>query len=427
MEIKELYGRFLKAGKICTDTRNIEKGCIFFALKGDNFNGNEFALKALESGAALSIVDENNFKEDKDCVLVNNVLETLQNLAAYHRAQLDIPFIAVTGSNGKTTSKELIREVLSKKYKVACTKGNFNNHIGVPLTLLEVNSTHEIALIEMGDNHPKEVEFLCQIAQPNFGFVTNVGKDHLEGFGSFENNILAKKEVFDYLETSNGRVFIDDSDELVSSMVVPSLDTITYGKAGSFSNLSYTESNPLVVFTDELGNRVETNLFGGFNFNNIKLAYAIGKYFEVDLESISDALSAYKPENNRSQVDRTDRNTLVMDAYNANPSSVEQAIISFAEMNSNQPKWVILGDMFELGSYSKEEHQNMAELATSHGFDEVLLIGENYALTKNISGAKIFSKKGEAEVYIKKIAPEGAIILLKGSRGMRLESFKPLL
>jgi len=427
MEIEELYQKYLSTGIVSTDTRKITKGCIFFALKGDNFNGNEFALQALESGASVSIVDEKEFVSNDRCILVEDVLITLQDLAAYHREQLNIPFIAVTGSNGKTTTKELIKEVLSKKFNVAYTKGNLNNHIGVPLTVLEINSVHEIALIEMGDNHPKEVELLCKIAKPNFGFVTNVGKDHLEGFGSFEKNILAKKEVFDYLETAKGKVFLDKSDELVSSMVNSNIEVITYGKEDSYSNIEFVESNPLVVFKDELGSLIESNLFGEFNFNNIKLAYCIGKYFEVELPKISEALAEYTPDNNRSQVVKTKKNTLVMDAYNANPSSVEEAVKSFAEMMTDKPKWVILGDMFELGSYSKDEHQNMAELAVSKSFDEVLLIGENYAGTKNIKGATIFSDKARAEVYIKKIAPKGAIILLKGSRGMRLETLKPLL
>jgi len=427
MEIEELYQKYLSTGIVSTDTRKITKGCIFFALKGDNFNGNEFALQALESGASVSIVDEKEFVSNDRCILVEDVLITLQDLAAYHREQLNIPFIAVTGSNGKTTTKELIKEVLSKKFNVAYTKGNLNNHIGVPLTVLEINSVHEIALIEMGDNHPKEVELLCKIAKPNFGFVTNVGKDHLEGFGSFEKNILAKKEVFDYLETAKGKVFLDKSDELVSSMVNSNIEVITYGKEDSYSNIEFVESNPLVVFKDELGSLIESNLFGEFNFNNIKLAYCIGKYFEVELPKISEALAEYTPDNNRSQVVKTKKNTLVMDAYNANPSSVEEAVKSFAEMMTDKPKWVILGDMFELGSYSKDEHQNMAELAVSKSFDEVLLIGENYAGTKNIKGATIFSDKAQAEVYIKKIAPKGAIILLKGSRGMRLETLKPLL
>lgn len=428
MEIKELYQKFLECNKlVSTDTRNIAPGCLFFALKGDNFNGNRFAENALEGGASFSVVDEKEFAVNQRYILVNDVLATLQELATYHRQQIQIPVIAVTGSNGKTTTKELIRAVLSKKYNVAYTKGNLNNHIGVPLTLLDVNSTHEIALIEMGDNHPKEVEFLCEIARPNYGFVTNVGKDHLEGFGSFEKNVLAKKEVFDYLEVVNGTVFLDETDELVSRMVKSNINTITYGSKDSFSNIEFVESNPFVVFIDELGNPVESNLFGEFNFSNIKLAYCIGKYFRVDFKDISLAISEYTPDNNRSEILKTTKNIVIMDAYNANPSSVEEALKSFAEMTIKKPKWVILGDMFELGSYSKEEHQNMAELALSNGFDEVLLLGENYFNTENIIGAHIFKTKSEAEAYIKKIAPEGAIILLKGSRGMRLESLKPLL
>jgi len=427
MRIEELYKLFVKSGVVSTDTRNITEGCLFFALKGENFNGNKFAQSAIASGASYSVIDEPEFNKSDRTILVNDVLTTLQDLAKHHRSKLSIPVIAVTGSNGKTTTKELINVVLAKKYNVAYTKGNFNNHIGVPLTLLEINSSHEMALIEMGDNHPREVELLCEIAQPNYGFVTNVGKDHLEGFGSFENNILAKKEVFDYLEIHQGKVFLDKTDELVSGMVVDAIEVISFGVKGADSYIDYVESNPLVVFKDEQGNRIESNLFGAFNFSNIQLAYCIGKYFGVDLKLISEGLSEYQPDNNRSQVIKTDRNTLIMDAYNANPSSVEEAMKSFADMKTDKPKWLILGDMFELGSYAEEEHQNMATLASSNRFDEVVLIGENYGRTQGIKNATIFQQKSEAEVYIKKIAPEGAIILLKGSRGMRLESLKPIL
>tara|TARA_R110002050_G_scaffold290260_1_gene443699 strand:- start:20243 stop:21529 length:1287 start_codon:yes stop_codon:yes gene_type:complete len=426
--IEEIYRLYKKSGVVSTDTRNIQDGCLFFALKGDNFNGNTFAQDAIKAGAASAIVDEEEFHTEGQTILVESVLGTLQELATFHRSKLNIPVIAVTGSNGKTTSKELINAVLSKKYNVAYTYGNLNNHIGVPITLLSVSEAHDIALIEMGDNHPREVALLCEFAQPDFGFVTNVGKDHLEGFGSFEKNILAKKEVFDYLETKNGTVFVDKSDELVSSMIPSHVEVVTYGIKEGFSCVTYQDSNPLVAFTDELGKRVESNLFGEFNFKNIQLAYCIGKYFKVNLSDISDALSNYLPDNNRSQVVKTGRNTLVMDAYNANPSSVEEAVNSFADMDTDKPKWVVLGDMFELGSYSKEEHQNMAELAVSKNFDALILIGENYSLTNQPQSAavKIFPKKVDAELYIKKIAPEGAIILLKGSRGMRLESLKPL-
>ena len=427
MRIEELYSLFLKSGVVSTDTRNISEGCLFFALKGDNFNGNKFAEKALESGAAYSIIDEKLYKISDRNILVDNVLGALQELAQYHRSQLSIPVVAVTGSNGKTTSKELIHSVLSKKFKVAYTKGNLNNHIGVPLTLLEITAEHEIALIEMGDNHSKEVELLCKIAQPNFGFVTNVGKDHLEGFGSFENNVNAKKEVFDYLEKVKGTVFLDQSDKLVSSMVDESIPKVTYGEKDSDSYIVFKESNPLVVFVDELGNEITTNLFGAFNFNNIKLAYCIGKHFNVELVDISKGLSEYTPDNNRSQVLKTDRNTLIMDAYNANPSSVEEAVKSFSNMDTDRSKILILGDMFELGSYSDEEHENMAVLAMNSGFDNVILVGVNYAKVSGLTNVIVFETKEETELYLKKIAPEGAIILLKGSRGMRLESLKPLL
>ncbi len=427
MQIKQLHSLFMESGLVSTDTRNILPKSMFFALKGETFNGNRFAELALENGASYAVVDESEYCTDNRCILVENVLTTLQELASFHRGQFSIPVIAITGSNGKTTSKELIREVLSQKYEIGYTKGNLNNHIGVPLTLLELNSNHEIALVEMGDNHPKEVEQLCEIAKPNFGFVTNVGKDHLEGFGSFENNILAKKEVFDYLDKTNGVAFIDASDALVSSMLNSHIEQISYGEIDSFSYIKYLHANPVVTFEDELGNTVTTKLFGAFNFNNIKLAYCIGKYFKVDGRKISDALSDYYPDNNRSQVEETKKNTLIMDAYNANPSSVEEALKSFDEIKTNKSKIAILGDMFELGRYSEMEHRNISTLAMSLKFDEVIFIGENYYKAIEDDTFTRFAQKTEAEIYLKKIAPEGAIILLKGSRGMQLESLKPLL
>ena len=366
-------------------------------------------------------------KNIPNTILVNDVLKTLQDLASYHRMKFNIPFIAVTGSNGKTTSKELLNAVLSKKYNVAYTKGNLNNHIGVPLTLLDVNETDQIALIEMGDNHPKEVALLCEIAKPDFGFVTNVGKDHLEGFGSFEKNILAKKEVFDYLQKTNGTVFVDQSDVLVSGMVDSSIRTVTYGMTNSFSYIEFKGADPTVQFVSENKEEVKTQLFGGFNFNNMKLAYCIGKYFEISDDEISNALANYTPDNNRSQVIETSNNTLIMDAYNANPSSVLEAVNSLAEMQTDKLKVVILGDMFELGSYAKEEHQLITNRVAEASFSSAILVGENYFNSVIPSKVNAFKTKKEAETEIKKIAPEGAIILLKGSRGMRMETFKDIL
>ena len=425
--IERLYSAYLDCVSVSTDTRNIEDGSLFFALKGANFNGNKFVNQALEAGAKYAVIDEGEYEVEGKTILVDDVLGALQQLSKYHRSQLKIPVIAVTGSNGKTTTKELLNAVLSKKYNVAYTHGNLNNHIGVPLTLLTIGKEHEIALIEMGDNHPKEVEFLCDIANPNFGFVTNVGKDHLEGFGSFEKNIEAKKEVFDYLKEHNGVVFLDESDALVKSMVTQQENVVKYGRLNEFSYLNYVGSDPFLKFSDELGEEVETNLFGAYNFNNIKLAYCIGKYFEVGLKVMSEALREYHPDNNRSQILHTENNTLIMDAYNANPSSVEQAIESFAEMQTDKPKWVILGDMFELGSFSEIEHQNISDLTEDKKFDQAILIGKNYSKSVGDIGKVRFKNKEDAELHIKKIAPEGAIILLKGSRGMRLETLKEVL
>lgn len=427
MKIADIYNLFTQSSGVSTDTRRIKHDSMFFALKGDNFNGNQFAEKASQEGALYVVVDEKEYSNFSSAILVDSVLETLQKLAQFHRETLNIPVIAVTGSNGKTTCKELLNVVLSKKFNVAYTKGNLNNHIGVPLTLLDISKDNEIALIEMGDNHPKEVAFLCEIAKPNFGFVTNVGKDHLEGFGSFEKNILAKKEVFDYLGENNGKIFVDVSDELVSGMVDPEISSITYGSNQSFSHIHNLGANPLVRFKSDKGIDVTTQLFGGFNFNNVQLAYCVAKYFEVEESDICDALASYQPENNRSQVVKTVTNTLIMDAYNANPSSVWEAVKSLRDMKTSMPKYVLLGDMFELGSFSEIEHQDMVDKVSKCGFEQSVFVGENYSKTVYTNQVQVFATKPEAEVYIKKIAPEGAIILLKGSRGMRMETFKPLL
>ena len=427
MKIEQLHKLFKESAGVCTDTRQIKPRCLFFSLKGGNFNGNQFAEKAISLGAGYAIIDEKEYSSTPNTILVNDVLKTLQDLASYHRMKFNIPFIAVTGSNGKTTSKELLNAVLSKKYNVAYTKGNLNNHIGVPLTLLDVNETDQIALVEMGDNHPKEVALLCEIAKPDFGFVTNVGKDHLEGFGSFEKNILAKKEVFDYLQKTNGTVFVDQSDLLVSGMVDSSIRTVTYGMTNSFSYIEFKGADPTVQFVSENKEEVKTQLFGGFNFNNMKLAYCIGKYFEISDDEISNALANYTPDNNRSQVIETSKNTLIMDAYNANPSSVLEAVNSLAEMQTDKLKVVILGDMFELGSYAKEEHQLITNRVAEASFSSAILVGENYFNSVIPSKVNAFKTKKEAEIEIKKIAPEGAIILLKGSRGMRMETFKDIL
>ncbi len=427
MKIADLYQLFTESTGVCTDTRNIRNGSLFFALKGANFNGNEFADKAIGEGASFSIVDDKQFSDFEKAILVDDVLKTLQDLASFHRNQLNIPVIAVTGSNGKTTTKELLNAVLSKSYEVAFTKGNLNNHIGVPLTLLEIQPKHTLALIEMGDNHPNEVALLCEIAKPNFGFVTNVGKDHLEGFGSFENNVLAKKEVFDYLNLSGGKAFVDYSDDLVKGMAQQELEVISYGQVGGYSFIESNGANPFVSLVSENGVHVSTQLFGGFNFNNIKLAYCVGKYFAVPESDMCKALANYQPDNNRSQVLISERNTLIMDAYNANPSSVWEAVKSLLEMVTDKSKMVLLGDMFELGSFSDSEHQEMVEKVSDCHFERNVFVGENYAKTIFPDNIKVFPTKEEAEVYIKKIAPEGAIILLKGSRGMRMETFKDML
>lgn len=428
MNIETLYNAYKESSSVSTDTRKLIPGSIFFALKGANFNGNLFAQKALESGCLYVVVDEevNTLKEKT--FRVENVLQTLQDLASYHRKKLGFKIVAATGSNGKTTSKELIHKVLSKKYNCYSTPGNFNNHIGLPLSILQVEKDCDIAILEMGDNKRGDVTELCHIAYPDYGFVTNIGKDHLEGFGSMKGNILAKKEIFDFLSEHNGNIFLDTNDELVSSIATEFKSPITYGTNGNFSSINYQGANPYIVYTSEDGTTVKTNLIGEYNFNNIQLAFAIGKYFKVEENLINEAIVEYSPTNNRSQLVKTENNLLIMDAYNANPSSVEKALDSFSSMKVDlAEKWVILGDMLELGQTSKEEHQNIVNHLKMLNFNKVILIGKEYSTVDSPESYYTFSEKEKAADFIRNTRIKNSSVLLKGSRGIKLETLQDLL
>ncbi len=425
----DLYAAFLKHKKIVTDSREIVPGCIFFALKGEKFNGNAFAGEALDNGAALAVIDEQKYFSGSRCFVVNNVLQTLQELALHHRSQLKIPILGITGTNGKTTTKELISAILSRKFKTCSTKGNLNNHIGVPISILQIKADDEIAVIEMGANHQGEIAALCTIAQPNFGIITNIGKAHLEGFGSHEGVITAKNELYEYIRKNNGHVFVNSSDDLLMNLTA-NIERTTFGAkdfadkagvlSGSFPYISVKTSFGKVSQT------INSKLVGTYNFENILAAACIGDYFGVKPAWIKSAIEGYSPANNRSQVIETEKNKLILDAYNANPTSMEAAIRSFADYPVKN-KVIIAGDMLELGSASLLEHLRILEIINSLGFNEVLLVGKFFARANQNPGFHAFLTISRALHFLKGNPLNGKTILIKGSRGIMLEKLLPRL
>ncbi|HBF20872.1 MAG: UDP-N-acetylmuramoyl-tripeptide--D-alanyl-D-alanine ligase [Owenweeksia sp.] len=419
MELSDLYDAFVASKGISTDTRSITPGSIFFALKGANFNGNEFAGQALEDGAVLAIIDEEKYS-GPNRVLVHNSLDTLQELAKFHRQQLSIPVIGLTGSNGKTTTKELMYAVLCCRYKTLATKGNLNNHIGVPLTLLNIRDEHEMAIIEMGANHQGEIAFLSSICKPDIGYITNFGLAHLEGFGGKEGVIKGKSELYAFLRANQKKVLVN-ADDPIQMEKTEGLERFTFGMDEKDHDLHFKSINPADPFLalEYEGLAFRSNLTGKYNASNLAAAISIGKYFDVPLDKAQEAIANYHPTNNRSQVQETERNTLVVDAYNANPSSMEAALRNFAEFPGN-PKWVILGDMFELGEYEAEEHNRIAKLLTELNLNEAILIGKAFMTTTAGNPTKFETTEALLD-YLKQVKPEGCTILIKGSRGMRLE------
>ena len=418
MKIEDLYTLYSKNFIVDTDTRNIRKNTLFFALKGDNFNGNEFAKDALQLGASYSIVDEKEYKTSDAIILVDHVLETLQKLAQYHRKQLDIPIIGLTGSNGKTTTKELIHCVLSEKYTTTATKGNLNNHIGVPLTLLSMTPKTEIGIVEMGANHLKEIAFLCTICEPDFGYITNFGKAHLEGFGSLEGVIKGKSELYNYLQTHHKTAFVNPNDGIQIEKT-KQLKTVPFKTV----ELHFLEVNPFVKLSYK-NSTIQSNLIGTYNYTNIAAAITIGDYLEVSLEKIKKAIESYTSTNNRSQVIKTASNTIILDAYNANPSSMKAALESFAVLKEPH-KTVILGAMFELGENSMKEHQAIVDLTCELPIDTVFLVGEHFSRTHTES--QQFKNFKELQNHLTKTEIKKHAILIKGSRGMQLERVLELL
>lgn len=430
--IESLYQHYLKHPVICTDTRNITPGCLFFALRGDNFDANTFAEKALTNGAAYAIIDNLAYKTSKQCILVPDVLSTLQDLAKHHRAQLNIPVIGLTGSNGKTTTKELIKAVLSEKYKTFATKGNLNNHIGVPLSILSLTSDTEIAVIEMGANHQKEIEFLCTIAQPTHGLITNVGMAHLDGFGGFEGVKKGKAELYAYLKNNHGIAFINRNNPYLLEMsAAADLDKVVYYGTEATDTISgkLVKTDPLIEisWSDKAASyETSVNLTGSYNFENILAAICIGAFFDVTPEQINKGLSGYFPNNNRSQIAKTENNTVICDFYNANPSSMTAALNNISLLSASQ-KAVIIGDMFELGDESAEQHDLIAKQAEQLNVKTLVFIGKYFYALKDKYKGNFFSTPSEAHEFLKTNPIKDNLVLLKGSRGMALEQLLPLL
>ena len=427
----ELYSIFLQHPVICTDSRVCLTGSLFFALKGENFNANAFALSALEKGCAYAIVDEAEFAIDDRFILVDNVLKTLQQLAVHHRKQLGTKIIGITGTNGKTTTKELIASVLKEKYNVLYTLGNLNNHIGVPLTVLKIKPEHDIAVIEMGANHPGDIKELAEIAQPNYGIITNVGKAHLEGFGSFEGVKKTKAELYEYILHHGELIFINKANPELLEMAAQigfnyPVKTCSYSlefndtEAMMAGHVTYC--SPFLEMECQNKNaesfEIKTKLIGSYNAENVLAAVTIGKYFDLDEIQIINGLENYTPQNNRSQLTLTATNHLVVDAYNANPTSLRAAILNFAHLNSEN-KCLIIGDMLELGEQSASEHQAIVNLIKDNHFENVMLVGELFSKTKN--SFLNFDTVFDLIVHLQKHKIENSYVLIKGSRGIKLE------
>lgn len=421
MSIIDLYDLFIHNPQITTDSRNCPKGSIFFALKGDKFDGNQYAGKALASGCVYAVIDNPDYYIGERTILVDNVLKTLQQLAHHHRKVLGLPIIGITGTNGKTTTKELLAAVLSTKFNLLYTEGNFNNHIGVPLTLLRLTHDHEMAVIEMGASHPGDIKELVDIVHPNYGIITNVGRAHLEGFGSFEGVIRTKGELYDYIRRSKGKIFIKKENEYLQS-IAKGIEQITYGNGDdAFASGQVVSCDPFLVFNWKQQGKlhtVETHIIGSYNLDNVLAAVAVGRFFKIPAERISRAIAAYEPTNNRSQFKKTDNNELIIDAYNANPSSMKVALDNFITMPV-QPKAIILGDMRELGPTSDELHAEVVAQIKKGQFDKVFLCGEHFSKV-----GKEFSPFATTEAMVEELRKQplkGYHILIKGSHSMGLE------
>lgn len=419
--IEELYSLFLKHTAISTDSRQVVPDCLFFALKGDNFDGNKYAKVALDAGAAYAVIDDPAYEGNKT-LLVNDVLEALQLLAQMHRRKFSIPVIAITGSNGKTTTKELINVVLSRQYQVTATKGNLNNHIGVPLTLLEITNETQIAIIEMGANHQGEIAQLCSLTEPTHGLITNIGKAHLGGFGGYEGVIKAKSEMYAWLRNSGAEVFVNGDNPLLTELSSGIKRTL-YGKQeGNSCRGQARENNGMLEIewiSDIKTISVKTNLVGSYNFENVMAALCLGSFFNVSSDEIKTAINSYMPSNSRSQAMKTAKNSIILDAYNANPTSMQMAIENFRQVKARH-KMVILGDMLELGEESFAEHLAIVNLVDTSDFDKVILVGPDF---KKAAGERFHCFMTSADAYEWLITQKlkDYYILVKGSRGIKME------
>lgn len=423
--LEKIYQIFLENPLAITDSRHVQKGSVFFALKGDNFDGNRFAIDAVNQGCVAAIVDDSQIVDDR-CIYVENVLETFQNLSTIHRKSLGVKVLAVTGSNGKTTTKELISSVLSKKHNIYATKGNLNNHIGVPLTLLSLTKEVDIAVVEMGANHPGEIKQLSNIAMPDYGIITNIGRAHLEGFGSFEGVKQTKGELYQYIAEHKGYVFYNPNNEHLNDIIIQyNLRDHAIPYCKGLDEISVDTSIPspyLCIKVKSVENsepfKIQTSLVGSYNFENVLAAITVGQYMGIPLELIKEALEEYTPSNSRSQLVKTNYNTVILDAYNANPSSMEVSIRNFSSYNDNQ-KVAIIGEMLELGDYVEEEHKRVAELVKSSGFYLAIFVGKGF---KNEAKDYLYFPDSESCAQYLEVHPiHNSLILLKGSRGVKLE------
>lgn len=430
METERLYEIFRSSAGITTDSRSVAKNTLFFALRGPNHDGNRHAMAAVAAGARASVVDDRTLS-GKKLILVDDVLETLTSLAAFHRRRLTVPVIAITGTNGKTTTKELITAVLSRKATVHSTAGNLNNHIGVPLTLLSAPDDAGFLVVEMGASHMGEIAALCETAMPTHGIITNIGTAHIEGFGSFENVKEAKSELYRWLGNIGGTVIFNDDNPVLSELAHLARRTVSYSSPEGHQLIALPEEKEGICLNvnavvDGREYSFETGLFGSYNIDNIRAAMATGLIFDVPVSEIIDAISSYRPANNRSQVVDTGRNTVIRDAYNANPSSMEKALASFATLRSEK-KMVILGDMLELGSASATGHTSVVSQVRSLGAAEIALIGPRFREAAGDLPARLFGTSEEAAEWLRTMRPEGYTVLVKGSRGIMLEKVYPLL
>ena len=419
MDISSIYQIFLNSNKVCTDSRKIKDNDLFFSLKGPNFNGNKFAEIALENGANYAIVDEKEYVVNNNYILVDNCLEILQKLANHHRNKSKAKILAITGSNGKTTSKELISSVLRLQFKTIATTGNLNNHIGVPLTLLSIKPETEIAILEMGANHLKEIELLCSIADPDYGYITNFGKAHLEGFINLKGVIKGKSELYAYLMKESRLIFINSNDNKQLEITKDYSNKFTFGNANSNVNYSVNTINPQITISLE-DVTIKSNLFGKYNIENLAAAICIGKYFNMSNTLIKEGVETYTPKNNRSQIIQKGSNKIFLDAYNANPTSMQLALLNFNDI-SEKNKIVFIGDMYELGENSHEMHQDIVSAIEEMNFDQTYLLGDLFNKTKFSSKIKAFATLEDLHNNVNLEEISNSTILIKGSRGMQLE------